>query len=790
MRAIEVSMEQRWNESAGKREIPEKTRRPTASSGTMPTCENPDDVPQFTTQKRRCSSLLVSANPRNMIGFACVELQQILWPRSAISSSLFDGICASIQPIATSLFGASKSGCIKPLPHTACLIIPPHIEPGHEQDCGNHHAKQVAEIPSTRPVIGGEYVKQRAPYRPATHWARLSHQAIAKRRAQRWPIAAGGTTKQSREPRRPVNTTEHQRKLLINARNITVFNCRPAFLALEKQLYAWAAVAERIECVAPRRTGFNSQPGHSLIFASGNRTGRCRCSAGFLGDLPFPPPLHSGDAPLSPRFGLIGSQDLCVLGAAQTQQPLYRELQPHTLANWRHLSSYQNGAFVNQSLVTYLSADSSANREPFRQHAEANQTQGQFLEPLVANQRSGTPTSKGTRLTISSLRTRLLCVQTVEPTRIVLGKKNIRPTQRAAGAGTLGSSLVGCTVTQGFPPIDKPGYGSSRAPTRRSCLKRRPSCRPTTGGRSRKDLEMSPRRLTQHSPPVASSKQLTIERHFRCAAGCKLVAVGRRGARDLLLWKLHECVSDQSRLSGSLALDRHATERDVLPRSGGRTLPHKQCAVCPLARSSWTLEPSRVTTPLPDRHTGTVACLFTLIELHSVDSFPRDTKSTALYWILLRRVVRESGKLNEDGIKRQMISRLSSSNCLPTMYRHISSATSANLDRRKREPLLAALARSDLARRYDTEISAVRCPCQQPPLGGKPLATGNVRHDEHLGSPLVDDRPIMNAVKYRVVSGLVWIGMTMVTSITETNRAGVLAVVEIGDSLSICLKRQ
>ncbi|KAJ8872081.1 hypothetical protein PR048_025682 [Dryococelus australis] len=48
----------------------------------------------------------------------------------------------------------------------------------------------------------------------------------------------------------------------------------------------------------PRRTGFNPRPGHR-ISASGNRAGRCRWSVGFLGDLPFPPPLHSGAAPYS-----------------------------------------------------------------------------------------------------------------------------------------------------------------------------------------------------------------------------------------------------------------------------------------------------------------------------------------------------------------------------------------------------------------------------------------------------------------------------------------------------------
>ncbi|KAJ8866102.1 hypothetical protein PR048_033626 [Dryococelus australis] len=58
----------------------------------------------------------------------------------------------------------------------------------------------------------------------------------------------------------------------------------------------------------------------------------------------------------------------------------------------------------------------------------------------------------------------------------------------------------------------------------------------------------------------------------------------------------------------------------------------------------------------------------------------------------------------------------------------------------------------------------------------------------HLGSPLVDDRPIMNAVKYRVVSGVVWANRMMVSSITDANRTGVLAVVDIGDSLIICLK--
>ncbi|KAJ8871232.1 hypothetical protein PR048_027538 [Dryococelus australis] len=59
----------------------------------------------------------------------------------------------------------------------------------------------------------------------------------------------------------------------------------------------------------PGRTRANPQPGHRIL-ASGNRAGRCRWSAGLLGDLPFPPPLHF--ALYSPRFTLISSQYLAV----------------------------------------------------------------------------------------------------------------------------------------------------------------------------------------------------------------------------------------------------------------------------------------------------------------------------------------------------------------------------------------------------------------------------------------------------------------------------------------------
>ncbi|KAJ8867427.1 hypothetical protein PR048_031228 [Dryococelus australis] len=55
-----------------------------------------------------------------------------------------------------------------------------------------------------------------------------------------------------------------------------------------------------------------------------------------------------------------------------------------------------------------------------------------------------------------------------------------------------------------------------------------------------------------------------------------------------------------------------------------------------------------------------------------------------------------------------------------------------------------------------------------------------------LGSPLADDRPIINARKHRVVSGVVRTNRTMVSFNTDTNRTGVLAVVNIGYSSGSC----
>ncbi|KAJ8889723.1 hypothetical protein PR048_009224 [Dryococelus australis] len=63
-----------------------------------------------------------------------------------------------------------------------------------------------------------------------------------------------------------------------------------------------ATVTERLACSPPTKAILGQSPAGSLrIFACGNRAGRCRWSAGLLGDLQFPPPFHSGATPYSPQ---------------------------------------------------------------------------------------------------------------------------------------------------------------------------------------------------------------------------------------------------------------------------------------------------------------------------------------------------------------------------------------------------------------------------------------------------------------------------------------------------------
>ncbi|KAJ8888462.1 hypothetical protein PR048_007952 [Dryococelus australis] len=84
-----------------------------------------------------------------------------------------------------------------------------------------------------------------------------------------------------------------------------------------------AAVTERLDCSPPTKANrIQSPAGRSRILAYGNSAEPWRWSAGFLGDLPSPPPLHSGSAPFSPHFILIDSQNLAVKSRSNTSTQL------------------------------------------------------------------------------------------------------------------------------------------------------------------------------------------------------------------------------------------------------------------------------------------------------------------------------------------------------------------------------------------------------------------------------------------------------------------------------------
>ncbi|KAJ8894035.1 hypothetical protein PR048_006645 [Dryococelus australis] len=68
-------------------------------------------------------------------------------------------------------------------------------------------------------------------------------------------------------------------------------------------------ISGQIIHLPPKRAWFDSRRGRSRIFACGNREVLRRLLAGFLWDLPFPPPFHPGAAPYSLCFILVGSQD-------------------------------------------------------------------------------------------------------------------------------------------------------------------------------------------------------------------------------------------------------------------------------------------------------------------------------------------------------------------------------------------------------------------------------------------------------------------------------------------------
>ncbi|KAJ8889301.1 hypothetical protein PR048_008799 [Dryococelus australis] len=130
-------------------------------------------------------------------------------------------------------------------------------------------------------------------------------------------------------------------------------------------------VSKRIAYSPPTKAIRVQSPAEQLrVFARGNRAGRYRWSASFLGDLPFPPPFHSGDAPYSSQAPSSALKTL-MLGDVQISSLSLLLLLEAGKINAKCLAKRTFSPLamccttVRQSaVVTYSSGGNSANREP------------------------------------------------------------------------------------------------------------------------------------------------------------------------------------------------------------------------------------------------------------------------------------------------------------------------------------------------------------------------------------------------------------------------------------------
>ncbi|KAJ8883207.1 hypothetical protein PR048_015047 [Dryococelus australis] len=120
--------------------------------------------------------------------------------------------------------------------------------------------------------------------------------------------------------------------------------------------------------IPPGRTSFDFRRGRSRIFACRNRAVRCRWSTGFLGELQFPPPLHSGAAPyLAPPPSALKTS---LLRAAQIsyltlllllQMPLYQHMPERERGIARSYAAIRNKYELDYRATKWLSTKTNSN---------------------------------------------------------------------------------------------------------------------------------------------------------------------------------------------------------------------------------------------------------------------------------------------------------------------------------------------------------------------------------------------------------------------------------------------
>ncbi|KAJ8875473.1 hypothetical protein PR048_023368 [Dryococelus australis] len=333
----------------GKREIPEKTRRPKASSGTIPTCENPewpgrglnpDSLDYLYTRETKNTENVqfnigspfhtssCNLTNSNALQAGCTPVRRIetqgdsflCQPGMALLCSYLVSGAGGVDPVASFVTGDRPVDQCWRVGDAVNKDLPPpplhvtHIRLPHVVTETFHTSlplRQRAHTRSLRPSLamavqaGPEVTKLHHVYHlhsrnnSASHINMESPLKVTSRR-----VADGKTARRMSSLR--VDATRQVMSEEESTLELRRYETRKVAAGRRGTV-----VAERLACRSShRRTESNPGPGHR-IFACANHAGRYYWSADFLGDLPFPPPFNSRCSnPTS--ITLIDSQDLAV----------------------------------------------------------------------------------------------------------------------------------------------------------------------------------------------------------------------------------------------------------------------------------------------------------------------------------------------------------------------------------------------------------------------------------------------------------------------------------------------
>ncbi|KAJ8881159.1 hypothetical protein PR048_017632 [Dryococelus australis] len=240
----------------GKREIPEKSRRPTALSGTIPTCEN------------------TVTRPGNEPGSPCWEASVLIsqppWPLR--SGYVVVRLLASDQSEPGSIPG-------RVAPRFSRVGIVPDNAAGRRFLTGISRFPRAQESPHAYGLL-------------ASFSGRVTHSFSPNDRRDHHKDSVGWFA-------RPQTKDE--------------VDCLFAFCACIFFVTVGSAVGERLDCSPPTKANRVQSP--AGLLPDFRKWKLCRTMplvGGFSWGSSVYPPFHSGAAPFSPRFTLIGSQDFVV----------------------------------------------------------------------------------------------------------------------------------------------------------------------------------------------------------------------------------------------------------------------------------------------------------------------------------------------------------------------------------------------------------------------------------------------------------------------------------------------